>query len=196
MVAPTVGFAQDDINIPKLDLDQADVRDALKIIFKHAGKSWSIEQTVQGIVTVHLENIPFETALRNVLGQVDATYRIEGGIYVILPKPTPLPTDTGLTVEIGTEFITRKIYIRHADPSLIVNILIGEANIGMMPETTAVVLGGSGGGGGGFGGGQFGGGGGRGGFGGGQFGGGGGGGFGGGGFAGGGGGGGGSGYGR
>ena len=78
VMAPATTLAQDDKIIPSLDLDQADIRDALKIIFKNAGYSYSVNQSVQGTVTVHLQNIPFQTALRNVLNQVGATYmRVE-----------------------------------------------------------------------------------------------------------------------
>jgi hypothetical protein len=203
-VAPVSGIAQnqDEKIIESLDLDQADVRDALKIIFKHVGYSYSVDPAVQGTIVIHIEKKPFETVLRNVLNQVEATYRIEGGIYNIVPRPTPVenpdPIDTGSTTQAQT---IRRIPIRHADPSLVIRILAGQADIGDQPETSALQFGGgqggfggggmSGGGfsgGGGFGGGGFsggfGGGGMSGGFGGGGFG----GGLGGGGFGGGGGG--------
>jgi hypothetical protein len=202
-VVPVSGIAQnqDDKIIESLDLDQADIRDALKIIFKHVGYSYSVDPAVQGTIVIHIEKKPFETVLRNVLNQVEATYRIEGGIYNIVPRPTPVidppSTDPGTTTQAQT---IRRIRIQHADPSLIVRILAGQADIGDQPETSTLQFGGGGGlsgggfsgggfsgggfSGGGFGGGGFGGGGLSGGFGGGGFG----GGFGGGGFGGGGGG--------
>ena len=73
--------------IPVIELDQADIRDALKIIFKAVNASYTASNDVQGTVTVHLRDVPFETALRNVLNQVNATYRVEGNVYVIIPKP-------------------------------------------------------------------------------------------------------------
>ena len=194
--AAILAQTQDDKIIPSLDLDQADIRDALKIIFKNAGYSYSVDQNVQGTVTVHLTNIPFETALRNVLNQVVATYRIVAGIYNIVLRPDPVeilrpegPEGT------GPSEIIRKIYIRSADPALIFAILSGTADIGTMPESSTLSFGGGFGGQGGFGGGGRGGfgGGGQGGFGGGGFG---GSGFGGSGFGGGGRGGGGAGIGR
>ncbi|MEX2243803.1 MAG: hypothetical protein WD716_08165, partial [Fimbriimonadaceae bacterium] len=157
LTAPIVGTAhgQDQKIIPSLDLDQADIRDALLIIFKHAGYSYSVENGVQGTVTVHLVNQPFESVLRNVLNQVGATYRIEGGIYNIMPRPTPeppTPVDPGTGS--GSSDVIRKIRIRHADPSLIVLILSGQADIGTQPESSTLQFGGGGmSGGGGFGGG-------------------------------------------
>lgn len=156
IVAPMMGVAQDpdDKIIPSLDLDQADVRDALKIIFKNAGYDYSVDQQVQGTVTVHFQNVPFETAIRNVLRQVGATYRIEVGIYNVIPVPPPeIPIDTIDVGDIAPTEVIRKIPIMHADPSLIVRILTGVSDIGDAPESTLVPLGGGGRGNGGRGGG-------------------------------------------
>ncbi|MCW5937827.1 MAG: hypothetical protein KIT11_11040 [Fimbriimonadaceae bacterium] len=209
LVTPCLASAQDqDVRnqiVPVLELDQADVRDALKVIFRAVNASYSVRQDVQGTVTVSLRDVPFETALRNVLNQVQATYSIEGGVYVIFPRPTSTidagANESEITAPAEQTSPVVKIRVRNADPALITAILAGNADILTPPEqSTASGLGSSGsgsglGGGGGFGGGGFGGGGfggggfGGGGFGGGGFSGGGGGGFGGGGFGGGGGGG-------
>jgi len=66
-----------DTIVPSLELEQADIRDALKLLFKNVGASYTVAPEVQGTVTVNLHNVPFETALRSLLGQVDATYRVE-----------------------------------------------------------------------------------------------------------------------
>ncbi len=208
MLAPLRAIAQGDPRdkiIPSLELDQADIRDALKILFRSVQVNYTIASDVQGTVTVSLKNVPFETALRNVLSQADATYRVEGGIYVIIKKVVENPTSSneGTTVATKPENLPRRIKIRHADPQLIMVLLNGAQSTFLQPEMSTIVSGGSGGagggsggfggglGGGGFGGGGLGGGSGGGGFGGGGFGGGGfgGGGRGGGGFGGGGGGG-------
>src|SRR5580700_6495592 len=87
-----VGFASaqsEDISqhqIPSLELEQADVREALRALFKNVNVSYSIAPEVQGPVTVSLKNVTFETALQNVLRQVDATYRVEGGVYEIVKR--------------------------------------------------------------------------------------------------------------
>ena len=63
--------------IPSLDLDSVDVREALRALFKSVGVSYSIAPEVQGTVTVNLKNVRFDTALQNILKQVEATYRRE-----------------------------------------------------------------------------------------------------------------------
>jgi hypothetical protein len=71
-------------NLMDLTLDNADVRDALREIFKTGKVSYTIAPNVQGTVTVSLKNVSFETALGNVARQVDATYRVEGGVYNVV----------------------------------------------------------------------------------------------------------------
>jgi hypothetical protein len=214
--APIQAQAQTDpgTNIPSLELNQADVRDALRALFRNVGVSYSIAPDVQGTVTLSLRNVPFETALRNVLNQVEATYRIEAGIYQIIRRQTPVVDPTGSQLPLpdpGAGLVVRRLRIRSADPMFIAMMLSESQDYTASPEISTIVkgsqfggigggfgggggLGGGGLGGGGFGGGGLGGGGlggggfGGGGLGGGGFGGGGlgGGGFGGGGFGGGG----------
>lgn len=179
----------DNITIESIELDQADIRDALKILFKTTGLNYTVAQDVQGVVTVSLKNAPFKTALRNILGQVNATWREEGNIFNIIRKPEVTQPTTGTTGDFGSQAnneITQIIPL-NSDPAMILQLLLGTATFGTEPENSAVSRYGSGGGGfsgGGFSGGGFSGGG----FSGGGFGGGGfsGGGFGGGGFGGGG----------
>ena len=85
--------------------EQADVRQALQKIFQSAGISYSIAPDVQGVITVDLHNVVFETALQNLLRQVDATYRIEGGVYqVIRHEPTSPPLMTPMGDQRGTPY--------------------------------------------------------------------------------------------
>lgn len=204
LAMPTTASAQqEDIRKKKvsLEIQDADVRDALKLLFDAAGvQNYTVASDVQGTVTVKLTDVPFETALRSILDQVDATYSFEAGLIRIFKREKPTVTPTTEQPSIQTTKVTRKIPILHADPYLIALLLSGQgAQFGIPPEWSTAATGGFGGfggggfGGGGFGGGGFGGGGfgagyGGGGFGGGGFGGGGfgGGGFGGGGFGGGG----------
>ncbi|MDR3689136.1 MAG: hypothetical protein P4L46_07130 [Fimbriimonas sp.] len=214
----SIAAAQEDVsqkNISSLELEQADVREALRALFKNVNVSYSIAPEVQGPVTVSLKNVTFETALQNVLRQVDATYRIEGGVYEIVKREETLAPNTSSTetpVKTDTKII-RRIKIRSADPAFIAMMIgqkEGNQNYNVAPERSTIQntqstggmggmggmggggMGGMGGGMGGFGGGMGGGGFGGGGYGGGGYGGGGfgggsfGGGFGGGGFGGGG----------
>jgi hypothetical protein len=194
--APAKSYGQDvgNQNIPSLELDSADVREALRALFKNVGVSYSIAPEVQGTVTVSLRNVTFDAALQNILKQVNATYRVEGGIYQIVLREEPTSGTGGQVDPTGPvrSTVVRRLKIRSADPQLIITLLSGSQSTGLVPEQSTVFntgsgqgqggFGGGGGMGGGFGGGGFGGGG----FGGGGFGGGGmGGGFGGGGMGGG-----------
>lgn len=76
MCAPVRAIAQEDIGsriIPSLEYDQADVREALRALFRTVGVSYSIAPDVQGSITVSLKNVQFAVALENILKQVDAT---------------------------------------------------------------------------------------------------------------------------
>lgn len=182
---PVKSFAQGDVRdkiIPSLQMEDGDVRDALKIIFRFAGASYIVAADVQGTVNIDITNQPFETVLRAVLNQVDATWVNEGGIYNIIRKPavdggvTAPVTDVNPGAGTQTSKFPRRIRISHADPALIIQLMGNPetANPYLEPEMSTKVSGGGGGfggGGGGFGGGGFGGGGsGGGGFGGGGFG--------------------------
>jgi uncharacterized protein len=163
--APVRAVAQTDPGtiIPSLELNQADVRDALRALFRNVGVSYTIAPDVQGTVTVSLRNVPFETALRNILGQVDATYRIEGGVYQIIRRELVAPPTPGMggVAPVAEGRVVRRIRIRSADPAFIAQMLSGSQDYLMAPELSTVQKGGSIGGGFGGGGGGFGGGGGR-----------------------------------
>ncbi|MBX3114024.1 MAG: hypothetical protein KF836_05605 [Fimbriimonadaceae bacterium] len=197
LAAPAPAVAQQDPNniiIESLELDQADIRDALKVLFRSTSLNYTVAPDVQGVVTVSLKQVPFKTALRGLLQQVDATWREEGNIFNVIRKPeVTAPTTT--TPDFGNQNSGSDFFPPIqllGDPQTILNILMDQAGVGDNPETSSGLGisagngglggGGFGGGSGGFGGGGFGGGGfggGSGGFGGGGFGGGGGGGFGG-----------------
>src|SRR5688572_15229011 len=127
--APVKASAQDVGGqiIPSLELDAADVREALKILFRSVNVSYSIAPDVQGTITVSLKNVPFETALRNILNQVEATYRVEGGVYQIIKReigtPTGPGTDTGPAPAVSNP--VRRLKIRSADPQFIILMLSG-----------------------------------------------------------------------
>ena len=170
----SVALAQEDIsqkNIASLELEQADVREALRALFKNVNVSYSIAPEVQGPVTVSLKSVTFETALQNVLRQVDATYRIEAGVYEIVKKQDTIGPNTSTTdTPVKTDNKTiRIIHIRSADPAFIAMMIgqkEGNQNYQVSPESSTIAktgggggMGGGGRGGGGMGGGGFGGGG-------------------------------------
>ena len=206
-----LAFAQGDIldhKISSAEYQNADLREVLKTLFKEVNASYSIPPDIQGSITLSMKDAKFELVLQNVLAQVNATYRYEGGVFVILKREDPTlanPSQDPNAPPTKAGKIVRKIYIRSADPQLIAMLIGGTTGAGTQnwmasSEITSLSRmgssGGFGGGGGNMGGGGFGNGGG--GMGGGGFGNGGGsgGGFGGGGFGGGGSSGGGGGFGR
>lgn len=103
-----------------------DIRDALKMLFKPMEASYTVSPEVQGTVTASFKNIPFETALQAMLLQVDASFSLEAGVYVIEPKAATPPIFPGKpNTPIVEPKVTRKIYIRNADPALILRMLAG-----------------------------------------------------------------------
>lgn len=165
---PTKAYAQNDVSqkiIPTLEYQAADVREALRALFRIVGVSYSIAPEVQGPITVSLKNVTFETALQNVLRQVDATYRVEGGVYQIIKREEPPAPGTGAespTITQQNNTVIRRIKIRSADPMFIALLIgsdKGSQDFGLYPERSTIINGGRSGGGGGFGGGGFGGGG-------------------------------------
>ena len=155
--------------ISVLNYQRTDVREALNALFAQVGANFSISQEVQGQVEGRLADATFEQGLLFILRQVGATYRLEAGIFQIIPREiqdpvggTP-PPDTGPTT---TRKIVRRIKLRSADPQLIALLLgsnLGQQSFIISPELSQLSKlpqGGQGGqgGGGGFGGGQGGGG--------------------------------------
>ncbi len=131
MSVPSMAFAQEDIltkKIPSLEYQQADVREALKALFKQVDASYSLAPDIVGYVTVTLKDVSFEIALTNLLNQVDATYRYEAGVFVIVRREAPLPvgdnTRDGNEAAPTAKKIFRRHRIRSADPMLIA-MLIG-----------------------------------------------------------------------
>lgn len=153
---PSLVSAQEDVSqkqIPSLELEQADVREALRALFKNVNVSYSIAPEVQGPVTVSLKNVTFEAALQNVLRQVDATYRVEGGVYEIVKRQesvVPVGQNNDSSLKTNT-LITRRIKILHADPEFIASMIGrkgGNQNYTIAPEQSTISKTPAGGGGG------------------------------------------------
>lgn len=69
-----------------LKLTKADGREALRSLFMRGQKSFTLQPDVQGTVTLSLTNATFETALKNIVGQIQADYKIERGVYLVYSK--------------------------------------------------------------------------------------------------------------
>ena len=101
---PTQSDASQQI-IPSIEFQNTDIRHCLQSLFKIVNISYSIQPEVQGTVTVSLKNVTFETALQNVLRQVDSTYRVSSGVYEIIRRSAPATQLPNFTQEPGTLFM-------------------------------------------------------------------------------------------
>jgi type II secretory pathway component GspD/PulD (secretin) len=76
-------------NVPFLEVNQADAREVIKRLFWDYHFAGTIAPEVQGTITLSLRNVDFDTALQNILRQVEATYRIDHGFFEIVRTPDP-----------------------------------------------------------------------------------------------------------
>ncbi len=177
--AAPIASAQDqnieDKIIASVEYESADVREALRALFRNVNVSYAIDPEVQGTVTVSLKSVPFGTALQHITRQVDSTYQVQGGVYRIMRRQPDINTIPagGDTPSLGggSNLVFRRIKISSADPMYIAAMIGaqgGAQDFSGPPERSTIINGGSMGGGQGGGGGMGGGGMGGGGFGGGQ----------------------------
>ncbi|HSV74024.1 MAG TPA: hypothetical protein VLH79_09720, partial [Chthonomonadales bacterium] len=154
-----------------LNLENADIRYALRLLFNAAGVDYTIDQAVQGVVTVSLRQQPFLTALEAILRStatmLPLTYRVEGGVYTIAPKietPEEMMPEGDREQAQPPPLRWDRLRTRHLDAATMAEMLelAGVGNIVMLssfPMGQQMGFGGFGGfGGGGMGGGRMGGG--------------------------------------
>ena len=183
--APSSVRAQDsagDVRDKKvtLNLENADIRFALKLLFQSVGVNYTLDSAVQGTVTASLADVRFEVALENILksvqSQLPLTYDKENGIYRVKVKQEQLPeqtTEPEKDQPTTPKFNPQKLKVKSVDANVLAMILGGQAlYTGEMMQQRSGGYGGGGYGGygGGYGGGGYGGGWGGGGFGGGGYG--------------------------
>ncbi len=111
-------FAQSNIT---MELKDAPVRTSLEMIFKQAGiKSYVIDNSVYGVISMNLSDQPFENALKLVMraNTIPLTYTKENDVYIVKARvfteykqPTP-----EITVEQPRGVMFEKIYLNHIDP--------------------------------------------------------------------------------
>ncbi len=139
---PALSPAQSDPTskvISSLEFQQADVREVLRSLFKEADASYSVAPDVQGTVTVSLKHVNFETALQNIVRQVDATYRVTGGVYEIIKRPIEdVPIKDTVVVPLKSGKRVQVIMIRKVDPALIALLLSGGQSYAGSPEITSL----------------------------------------------------------
>jgi len=111
-------FAQSNIT---MELKDAPVRTSLEMIFKQAGiKSYVIENSVYGVISMNLSDQPFENSLKLVMraNTVPLTYTRENDVYIV--KARVFTEYKQSTPEISLEkpkgIMFEKIYFNHIDP--------------------------------------------------------------------------------
>ena len=116
-------FAQSNIT---MELKDAPVRTSLEMIFKQAGiKSYVIENSVSGVISMNLSDQPFENALKLVMraNTIPLTYTKENDVYIvkarrIVIEANPEPTNySDLFMERSKNSITWEVIkFNHIDP--------------------------------------------------------------------------------
>jgi len=104
-----------------MELKDAPVRTSLEMIFKQAGiKSYVIENSVYGLISMNLSDQPFENSLKLVMraNTVPLTYTRENDVYIV--KARVFTEYKQSTPEISLEkpkgIMFEKIYFNHIDP--------------------------------------------------------------------------------
>jgi hypothetical protein len=111
-------FAQSNIT---MELKDAPVRTSLEMIFKQAGiKSYVIENSVSGLISMNLSDQPFENALKLVMraNTIPLTYTKENDVYIVKARVfTEYKQATPeITLEQPRGVMFEKIYLNHIDP--------------------------------------------------------------------------------
>jgi hypothetical protein len=121
LVICSVSFAQSNIT---MELKDAPVRTSLEMIFKQAGiKSYVIENSVSGVISMNLSEQPFENALKLVMraNTIPLTYTKENDVYIVKSRkivigPNPEPTNySDLIIETKTSIAWEKIHLNYID---------------------------------------------------------------------------------
>jgi type II secretory pathway component GspD/PulD (secretin) len=69
-----------------LTVNRVSVREAMRRLFGVVHAKCIVDPDVRGDVTASYREVPFETALRGLLDQVDGTYIIGSGVYGIVKR--------------------------------------------------------------------------------------------------------------
>jgi hypothetical protein len=109
-----------------MELKDAPVRTSLEMIFKQAGiKSYVIENSVSGVISMNLSDQPFENALKLIMraNTIPLTYTKENDVYIvkarrIIIEANPEPTNySDLIMERTRNSITWEVIrFNHIDP--------------------------------------------------------------------------------
>jgi hypothetical protein len=96
----------DDITTKKIDLDleSSNLYYGLKLLFSQVKANFTIDESLKSLtVTAHLSQVPFRVALETLLKSTSTplTYKVESGIYSVVPKVEP-PIDITIDTQAST----------------------------------------------------------------------------------------------
>jgi hypothetical protein len=96
-VAAEVGVQQRAEKTVTLTASRMAVVDAIDLLFKDTGYKYKILPGVSGTITLALNNVAFDKALRSLADTADLQYQIQGSRYVISAKPKPVRVSVSST---------------------------------------------------------------------------------------------------
>lgn len=82
-----VGVCAQVSNNVSVSFDKEPIRAALDKLFADSGATYKVDADVDGDVTAKLDSVPFEVALKLIIGQVHLTFKREDSMYVLTPAP-------------------------------------------------------------------------------------------------------------
>jgi hypothetical protein len=109
-----------------MELKDAPVKTSLEMIFKQAGiKSYVIENSVYGVISMNLSDQPFENTLKLIMraNTVPLTYTKENDVYIVKARrivieanPEPTIYSDLIMERTKTSIAWEKIHLNHIDP--------------------------------------------------------------------------------
>ncbi len=132
-------YAADSTGNVSLDLKDVDVRAAIESLFRGTGKSFTIDQEVQGTIpSVVIRDVPFDVALKTLARTAGLIYRVDTGIYLIQKKQVvpdvaaPVVQDTTVEVQATTteETVIDKIPLSNTGASELLGMMNGQTGNG------------------------------------------------------------------
>jgi type II secretory pathway component GspD/PulD (secretin) len=124
---PVSVHAQEDKKV-SLDLREAPIREALKQLFDSVGVNYTLSSEVQGFVTLKVDDISFDQALRLILrnATIPLTYTKEGKIFIIKPRVIVQPQQLDPTANVEPAAPQAANYeviqLRYLDPLQLVGL--------------------------------------------------------------------------
>jgi len=130
--------AKTENNLITLDVKELDLKDVLKIISQASGLNIVIDNDVKAKVSITLTDVPWQTALDNVLKINELTYKKQGNIIRILTQSTLKKEED--TMPVSTKIITLN-FAKAADLQASLNkILSSRGNIQINVNTNSLIV--------------------------------------------------------